>query len=184
MTSEPENDLGYNVSAPDQTLSINLLESDISEARQQAEEAATQDIAASLSEVPFGYVNFDSGRVDSTTSGLMVPPDQRRGFRRESYVGVKDSEQEVEFLGRIVEGPFHTPHEVSPDSALTRTTVLHPDRAKFRPTYYVYGTIEILGRSGKTRESYRHQPDPDHMQVHTSSPPIVYRRCLVLPAAF
>src|SRR5439155_6833633 len=29
--------------------------------------------------------------------------------------------------------------------AITRTTVLHPDRTQFRPTYYVYGTIEVLG---------------------------------------
>src|SRR5207244_8097993 len=40
---------------------------------------------------------------------------------------------------------FHAPHEVSTDSAITRTTVLHLDRTQFRPTYYVYGTIEVLG---------------------------------------
>ena len=32
------------------------------------------------------------------------------------------------------------------DSAITRTTVLHPDRTQFRPTYYVTGTIEVLGQ--------------------------------------
>ena len=51
-----------------------------------------------------------------------------------------------EFLGRIVQGPFHTPHEIGTDSAITRTTVLHPERTKFRPSYYVFGDIEVLGQ--------------------------------------
>jgi DNA helicase HerA-like ATPase len=45
-----------------------------------------------------------------------------------------------------VEGPFHSPHEIGADSAITRTTVLHPERTKFRPSYFVYGTIEVLGQ--------------------------------------
>src|SRR5262249_53473644 len=51
----------------------------------------------------------------------------------------------VTFLGRVVEGPFHSPHEIGPDSAISRTTLLLPDRTQFRPTYYASGTIEILG---------------------------------------
>ena len=118
---------------------------DLASAQQKAEADAKSDIASALSELPFGFVNFDSGRVDSLTSGLMVPAETRRGFRREVYIGIKDEDQDTEFLGRIVEGPFHTPHEVAADSALTRTTILHPDRTRFRPSYYVYGTVEILG---------------------------------------
>ncbi len=93
-----------------------------------------------------GHVNFDSGIADNTISEAMVSEDCRRRFQRDVYVGIKDTEQNIEFLGRIVEGPFHTPHEIGVDSAITRTTILHPERTKFRPSYYVFGNIEVLGR--------------------------------------
>ncbi len=104
-----------------------------------------QIINSTLLDGVLGYINFDGGSVDNTTSGAMVSAERRRLFRRDVYVGIKDNEQNVEFLGRIVEGPFHSPHEIGSDSAITRTTVLHPERTKFRPSYFVYGTIEVLG---------------------------------------
>jgi hypothetical protein len=105
-----------------------------------------QIINSTLLDGVLGYINFDSGSVDNTTSGAMVSAERRRLFRRDVYVGIRDNEQNVEFLGRIVEGPFHSPHEIGADSAITRTTVLHPERTKFRPSYFVYGTIEVLGQ--------------------------------------
>ena len=108
---------------------------------------ATAQAAASVEQslLRVGFVNFDAAATDNTTTGAMVSADLRQHFRRDVYVGIRDREQSAEFLGRIVEGPFHAPHEVSQDSAITRTTVLHPDRTQFRPTYYVNGTIEVLG---------------------------------------
>lgn len=103
-------------------------------------------INSTLLDGVLGYVNFDGGSLDNTTSGAMVSAERRRLFRRDVYVGINDVEQNVEFLGRIVEGPFHSPHEIGSDSAITRTTVLHPERTKFRPSYFVYGTIEVLGQ--------------------------------------
>jgi DNA helicase HerA-like ATPase len=105
-----------------------------------------QIINSTLLDGVLGYINFDAGSVDNTTSGAMVSAERRRLFRRDVYVGIRDTEQNVEFLGRIVEGPFHSPHEIGSDSAITRTTVLHPERTKFRPSYFVYGTIEVLGQ--------------------------------------
>lgn len=105
-----------------------------------------QIINSTLLDGVLGYINFDGGSVDNTTSDAMVSAERRRLFRRDVYVGIKDNEQNVEFLGRIVEGPFHSPHEIGSDSAITRTTVLHPERTKFRPSYFVYGTIEVLGQ--------------------------------------
>jgi len=113
------------------------------ELRAKAESEAQSAIQGTL--MRLGFVNFDTTSADNTTFGAMVAPDWRKHFKRDVYVGIKDKEQSTEFLGRIVEGPFHAPHEVSTDSAITRTTVLHPDRTQFRPTYYVYGTIEVLG---------------------------------------
>src|SRR6266496_1144189 len=113
---------------------------------EQTREAATgAAVSVQQSLLRVGFVNFDAAATDNATTGAMVSADLRQHFRRDVYVGIRDREQNTEFLGRIVEGPFHAPHEVSQDSAITRTTVLHPDRTQFRPTYYVYGTIEVLG---------------------------------------
>jgi DNA helicase HerA-like ATPase len=107
---------------------------------------AEQTIQSTILSGVLGFVNFDGGISDNTTSGAMVSADRRRLFRRDVYVGLRDDEQNIEFLGRIVQGPFHTPHEIGSDSAITRTTVLHPERTKFRPSYYVFGSIEVLGQ--------------------------------------
>ncbi len=114
-------------------------------AEEQAAEVRSAENAVRESLVTLGFVNFDSGAGDNATAGAMVAEERRRHFRRDVYVGIDDQEQGIEFLGRIVEGPFHTPHEISADSALSRVTVLHPDRTRFRPTYYVHGSIEVLG---------------------------------------
>ncbi|MEU6721952.1 ATP-binding protein [Nonomuraea sp. NPDC046802] len=105
--------------------------------------AAEASLARSL--ITLGFVAFDGQGTDNTSSGVMVSEQLRRHFRRDAYVGINDTEQGITFLGRVVEGPFHSPHEIGPDSAISRTTLLHPERTQFRPTYYAAGTIEILG---------------------------------------
>ena len=91
-----------------------------------------------------GHVNFDGGAADNTTSEAMISADHQNLFRREVYVSIKDTEQNIEFLGRIVQGPFHTPQKSGTDSSTTRTT--HSKRTKSRPSYYVSGNIEVLGQ--------------------------------------
>jgi len=93
-----------------------------------------------------GHVNFDGGAADNTTLEAVAAADHRKLFRREVYVGIKDTEQNIEFLGRIVQGPFHTPHEAGTDSASTGKTTQHSKRTKHKPSYNVYGNIEILGQ--------------------------------------
>jgi DNA helicase HerA-like ATPase len=128
----------------------------------ETKEALNQDIKNVITEndsdtekmlhkslVQLGFVNFDNNAADNSSSEAMVSAEHRKHFCRDIYVGIKDIEQGMDFLGRVVEGPFHSPHEVGIDSAITRTTVLHPDRTQFRPSYYVTGTIEILGQLGE-----------------------------------
>ncbi len=93
-----------------------------------------------------GHVTFDGGAADNTTSEALVSAENQNLFRREVYVGIKDSEQDIEFLGRIVEGPFHTPHKAGAESAIPRADILPPEPAKDRPPYHVSGNIEVLGQ--------------------------------------
>jgi uncharacterized protein len=125
-------------------------QADINSPKEEATEINVQHeeeiIKNSLLSGTLGFVNFDAGSLENNTTNAMVSADKRKLFRRDVYVLIYDKEQEIEFLGRVVEGPFHSPHEISADSAITRTTVLNPERTKFRPSYYVYGTIEVLGQ--------------------------------------
>jgi uncharacterized protein len=132
-------------------------------------EAARASLARSL--ITLGFVAFDGQGTDNTSSGVLVSEELRRHFRRDTYVGIEDSEQGITFLGRVVEGPFHSPHEIGSDSAISRTTLLHPDRTQFRPTYYAAGTIEILG---EITESEAVLP--------TSTRPRPYSRTFIYPA--
>ncbi len=93
-----------------------------------------------------GHVNFDNGTADNATSQAMVLADQRNHFRREIYVGIKDTEQNIEFLGRVAQGPFHTSHEMGAEPDLTRMTMPQPAPGNYRPSYYVSGNIEVLGQ--------------------------------------
>jgi DNA helicase HerA-like ATPase len=132
-------------------------------------EAAEASLARSL--ITLGFVAFDGPGTDNTSSGVMVSEQLRRHFRRDAYVGVNDTEQGITFLGRVVEGPFHSPHEISPDSAISRTTLLHPERTQFRPTYYAAGTIEILG-----------EVTPAENVLPTSTRPRPYSQVFIYPS--
>lgn len=134
----------------------------------EAVDNAKESLQRSL--LQLGYVHFDHGSSDNTTTSAMVPQEYRKEFRRDRYVLVNDQEQNIEFLGRVVEGPFHAPHELGADSALTRTTVLYPDRTSFKPSYYVYGSIEVLG---EIREG-------EHL-VPTSTRPRPYSAISIFP---
>jgi uncharacterized protein len=107
-----------------------------------AEEANQNSILRGM----LGHVDFDRGAADNTTSAAMASADHQKLFRREVYVGIKDTEQNIEFLGRIVQGPFHTPHAAGAKSAKTSKTAPQPKRTKSRPSYEVYGNIEVLGQ--------------------------------------
>ena len=92
-----------------------------------------------------GRVDFDDGGADNTTSQAVVSADHQNSFRREVYVSLKDTEQNLEFLGRIVQGPFHLPHKAAAGSAKSKTTRPSSAQTKQKPAYAVYGHIEVLG---------------------------------------
>ena len=93
-----------------------------------------------------GYVSFDRGTADNTTLEAMASAEGRKLFRREVYVCIKDKEQDIEFLGRIIEGPFHIPHETGTGSTRAKKTAPPAKRAQQPPSYDVYGKVEILGQ--------------------------------------
>ena len=102
------------------------------------EEAIFHDVLA--------HVTFDGEAADNTILEATAAAHQQKHFRREVYVGIKDAEQDIEFLGRIVEGPFHAPREAGSNSRSKKKSGPDSESTKSRPSYDVYGKIEILGQ--------------------------------------
>ena len=80
-----------------------------------------------------GEIDTDDDTAENAIASVIVSREGRSGFQRDTYVGVIDCEQDIEFLGRIIAGPFHPRDSSGSDPSDT-------DR------YGVRGKIEILGR--------------------------------------
>ncbi len=83
-----------------------------------AAEAETPDI---------GFVRLDEDDVDNASTWVAVSEEGRPHFRRDLYVSIEDGDQDVEFLGRVVEGPYHKTGDGGSD-------------------YGVSGIVELLGQ--------------------------------------
>ncbi len=73
-----------------------------------------------------GVIDFDGHDPKNTNSRMVVSEAGRKHFHRNLYVGIRDQAQGLEFLGRIVAGPFHEPSD--------------------NADYHIYGMIEVLGQ--------------------------------------
>ena len=92
--------------------------------------------APRTSVIELGYVNHDGPARDNTSCSIIVPGEHGKHFRRDIYVGIRDHKQGLEFLGRLVSGPFHTPSKSSTASA----------DAREKASYHLHGTVEIIGQ--------------------------------------
>ena len=97
-----------------------------------------------------GFVALDDDSLDNSAVKAVVSRDVWQHFRRDTYVGIRDGEAGVEFLGRVVAGPFHVN---------TSQTELISDH------YEVTGRIEVLGRieEGERLSSTPTRPKPGCM---------------------
>ena len=86
--------------------------------------------------IELGYVNYDNHARENGSCSIIVPAERGKHFRRDIYVGIRDREQGLEFLGRLVEGPFHTPSK--PRAASTN--------GEGKAGYHIHGTVEIIGQ--------------------------------------
>jgi hypothetical protein len=98
-----------------------------------------------------GFVHFDRSGIKNERTEILVDADRISSLVRNKYVKITPSNQSPIFFGRIVEGPFFHPEEVSRDSALAQTSILKGESFPSIPNHYAVGGIEILGvlRDGK-----------------------------------
>jgi DNA helicase HerA-like ATPase len=93
-----------------------------------------------------GYVHFDRSGMRNERTEILVSKEKLPKLVRNKYVRISNPGPDgVVFLGRIVEGPFFAPEEVSRDSALAQTAILKGESFPSVPEFYAVGGIEILG---------------------------------------
>ena len=142
--------------------------------------SADEAIQSTILSGMLGHVNFDRGAADNTTSEAVATADHQKLFRREVYVGIKDTEQNIEFLGRIVQGPFHAPQAAGTNASKSKKSGSTPEGTKSEPACDVYGQIEILGQllDGERLITTPTRPRP-HSEI-TIYPPERLRKLLEL----
>lgn len=93
-----------------------------------------------------GHVHFDRSGMRNERTEILVPKEKLPLLVRNKYVRIGNPGPDgTLFLGRIVEGPFFSPEEVSRDSALAQTAILKGESFPSVPEFYAVGGIEILG---------------------------------------
>ncbi len=85
-----------------------------------------------------GVISTDAEERPNNIATVVVSEAGRRRFLRDTYVGIHDTEQDIEFLGRIVAGPWH------PSSVAGAPEAIHGGN-----DFDVHGIVEILGQMGE-----------------------------------
>ncbi len=97
-----------------------------------------------------GFVHFDKPNIKSNRVEGLVIKEKSSMLLRNKFIKIIGSLKEEngkirEFIGRILEGPFFIPEEVSRESALAQVSILRGDEFPIPPNFYATIVIEIIG---------------------------------------
>lgn len=113
-----------------------------------------------------GFVHFDKPNIKSNRVEGLVIKEKSSWLLRNKFIKIINSFKEdggnpKEFIGRILEGPFFIPEEVSRESALAQVSILRGDEFPIPPNFYAIIVIEIIGELfGSTIYSTSSRPSP------------------------
>jgi DNA helicase HerA-like ATPase len=97
-----------------------------------------------------GFVHFDKPNIKSNRVEGLVIKEKSSRLLRNKFIKIvnsfkEDSSNPKEFIGRILEGPFFIPEEVSRESALAQVAILRGDEFPIPPNFYATIVVEIIG---------------------------------------
>jgi len=103
-----------------------------------------------MAEKLIGFVHFDKPNIKSNRVEGLVIKEKSSRLLRNKFIKIINSFNEEggkpkEFIGRILEGPFFIPEEVSRESALAQVAILRGDEFPIPPNFYATIVIEIIG---------------------------------------
>ena len=92
-----------------------------------------------------GHIHFDTPALDNYISEVLVSQERVNDVLRNRYVRI-NSDNNMTFLGRVIEGPFYIPEEVARGSAFAQTSILKGAEFPAVPNYYALARVELLGK--------------------------------------
>jgi len=109
-----------------------------------------------------GFVHFDRASIKSNrVEGLVIKENASNLLRNKFVKIINATEDKREFIGRILEGPFFQPEEVSRDSALAQVSILRGNEFPIPPNFYAIIVIEVIGElRGNFIRSTSSRPTP------------------------
>lgn len=119
-----------------------------------------------MSQNLIGFVHFDRPSIKSNRVEGLVIKEKSPKLLRNKFIKIinsqkDDSDRAKEFIGRILEGPFFQPEEVTRESALAQVSILRGDEFPLPPNFYATVIIEIIGElSGSVIYSTSSRPSP------------------------
>ncbi len=120
-----------------------------------------------------GYIDFDNQIADNQVSEVLTTSEKVGKIFRNKYVLVKEGNTPTppkDFIGRIVDGPFYAPEEISRTSAIAQATILRGDDVPVMPRYFARESIEVLGEyRDKTLFSTGTRPRPKSEVIELKS---------------
>lgn len=119
-----------------------------------------------MDEKLIGFIHFDKPNIKSNRVEGLVIKEKSSKLLRNKFIKIinsfkGESGDKKEFIGRILEGPFFVPEEVSRESALAQVSILRGDEFPIPPNFYAIIVIEIIGELfGSTIYSTSSRPSP------------------------
>lgn len=113
-----------------------------------------------------GFVHFDKPNIKSNRVEGLVLKEKSSRLLRNKFIKIINSFKDEggspkQFIGRILEGPFFIPEEVSRESALAQVSILRGDEFPIPPNFYAIIVIEIIGELfGSSIYSTSSRPSP------------------------
>ncbi len=100
-----------------------------------------------------GFIHFDKPNIKSNrVEGLVIKENSSKLLRNKFIKIVNALKDGKEFIGRILEGPFFQPEDVSRDSALAQVSILRGEEFPIPPNFYASIVIEIIGELDNNEE--------------------------------
>ena len=117
-----------------------------------------------------GFVHFDKSTNKNNRIEALVVKEKVSSLLLNKFVKIINAVGDNKnFIGRIAEGPFFQPEEVSRDSALAQISILHGDEFPAPPNFYASFIIELLGElDGERIKNSGARPSPQSKVVTMS----------------
>jgi len=105
-----------------------------------------------MKEELIGFVHFDKPGTKNNRLEVLVVKEKAVKVLRNKFIKIIDSfNNKKNYIGRVLEGPFFQPEEVSRESALAQVAILHGDEFPIPPNFYATFIIDIVGIIEDTR---------------------------------